>query len=171
MASTALAKNAERLNDDMIAGINSFTDVEAFCESIGQKPVDAAEYIPSLTILRTDEEKKRLIGTPFVILEAQFNDGKYAGNANEGKGFVSLTILLESGDKYIVNDGGTGIRDQMIGIIASRVEAKHPHPNMMILCKRGLSVSEYYRNEVSGDTSRTKPDGDEWKFARTFYLA
>src|SRR5260221_13764104 len=51
-------------------------------------------------------DKSMLCGVPFLIVAVKMNVG-------DNGDFVTLLVLTKSGDRYIVNDGSTGIRDQL----------------------------------------------------------
>jgi hypothetical protein len=70
-------------------------------------------------------KKELLEGVPFVIISTTYRPG-----ANGD--YVSVKCLLESGDVLIINDGGTGICEQLRG------QEKFP-----IFVKGGLRASHY----------------------------
>ncbi len=106
------------------------------------------------------DSKEKLIENQFVILEYHFSQGK------QGE-FVSLLIMArnpvtvngKSVSKLVVNDGSTGIRDQMRMIEERRTENGVPL-NRPIFVENGLRKSTY-TIEVNGEETE----------ATTFYLA
>jgi hypothetical protein len=96
--------------------------------------------------LLSSKEKARLVGVPLLILSWRVNDG------DNGE-FVSLQVVTNS-ERLIVNDGSTGIRDQ-IKALAEEGETR------AIYCKHGLRRSDY---------TYTDPKTKEEKEATTFYL-
>lgn len=59
-------------------------------------------------ITRDVREKESLVGVPFIITGVTFNPGK------NNSDFVSLEITPQDGDPTVINDGGTGIRRQVV---------------------------------------------------------
>lgn len=59
-------------------------------------------------ITRDVTEKEQLVGVPFIITGVKFNPGK------NNSDFVSLEITPQVGDPTVINDGGTGIRRQVV---------------------------------------------------------
>jgi hypothetical protein len=92
------------------------------------------------------KEKGRLVGVPLLVLSWIVRDG-------ENGEYVSLNVITNT-EQLIVNDGSTGIRDQ-IKALAEEGEIR------AIYCKRGLRKSEY---------NYTDPKTKEQKPAVTFYL-
>lgn len=92
------------------------------------------------------EDKGRLVGVPFLLLDWHFSDGDYGQ-------MVSLRLITKAGERYVVNDGSTGIRDQMLEIAAKTDKA--------IFFRKGLRVSNY---------EYTDPKTQEKKPASTYYL-
>lgn len=93
--------------------------------------VDSSDLLASFDVLN-DREKDQLVGKPFLILEWRFNHSeKYDDD------FVSCVVMTEDEHLYIVNDGSTGIREQLRGITA-RTDRQHG-----LVCKKGLRRSDY----------------------------
>lgn len=93
-------------------------------------------------------DKMLLVNRPFVIL-------KYGTHMSEQTGgeFATIHVVTSDGEKWIINDGSTGIKAQLEQI-------KNEHGTVCPLrVPRGLRVSEY---EVVLDGKNQK--------AKTFYL-
>ena len=133
-----LAVQSRFLDDDLRA-ITSFEDAISLLVESGTVATDAAELGNGFTVLAKDD-KRRLVGIPFVILSFDFTPGDF------GADFVSAMIMTKGGEKLIVNDGSSGICAQLRDI-AARMPAGAKHRG--IVCKHGLRASDYtYR--VSG---------------------
>lgn len=107
--------------------------------------ISAAELGTGWTVLATNE-KSRLVGVPLIVLDWQFNDG------DNGE-FVSARVLTKANERLVVNDGSTGICQQLR-------ELEMREETRAIFCKRGLRVSEYEYEDKDGSK---RP-------AKTFYL-
>lgn len=59
------------------------------------------------------EDKNDLVGVPLIILTFSLHDGDYQRDGTQTK-FVSMRVMTKSNRKYIVNDGGTGIAEQLV---------------------------------------------------------
>jgi hypothetical protein len=128
------------------------------------------------------ENKDHLIRVPFVVVGVSFNKG------DQGE-FASLTCIDHENRTIVINDGGTGIRRQMVsylqarGLIdvgttlddsnpldkpfdtwASGDDAAHEGFKIKLLCKRGLRKSDYDAIGEKGDPNH-RPAGT------THYLA
>lgn len=107
-----------RLSDDDLRNIDSFeAAVEAVQGILGAEVVDAAEVLGNgFTIL---EDKDTLIGKPCLFLSWNFNESDTIRREDGSKGvFVSATVVVKVNregavERYIVNDGGTGICAQL----------------------------------------------------------
>lgn len=109
--------------------------------------VDATEAIGTDQFGPILEDKSRLVGVPFILVYWKF----YQGDMGE---FASMGILTQSGDRYIVNDGSTGICAQL------RELTDKQNIDAMVACKHGFRFSDY---------TFTAADGTE-KPARTYYI-
>lgn len=116
---------------------------------------DFADYGTGFVVL-DKRGKDRLVGTPFVILEWRFVDSK------QFKGeFVSLLVITEGNEKFIVNDGSTGICKQLRAVTDDRIKAGRSNPQVGLAVKAGLRRSDY---------ETVDSDGEELS-ASTYYLA
>lgn len=95
------------------------------------------------------EDKMRLLDKPFIIVKY----GRHTSDKNGGE-FSTLHVVTDDREKWIVNDGSTGIHAQM-----SELKDKLGHV-CPLRVPRGLRVSEYDYEDGKGNKSR----------ARTFYL-
>jgi hypothetical protein len=116
------------------------------------------------------------VDVPFIILEARESEGDYTRDGQPTT-FVSLTVVCDDrkgGGKFIVNDGGTGIRDQIVGYWKNNpdtcgvTEDGMRYSTTPFLVRGGLVQSTYYRDPNSGAISRKPRDG--YDPAETYYL-
>jgi len=161
MSDKAIEKPISRIGDDELHEIKSFQD--AF-DLLGADfaPEDYSEAYGTGFIVLSD--KSRLEGVSFVIVEWRFSDGKY-GEESE---FASLVVVTEPGEKFIVNDGSTGIKDQLKKVTQMRVErgASPEQAHRGLLVRGGLNKSEYEYESTNAKTGKT-----EMLPATTYYLA
>ena len=104
----------------------------------------AAELGDGYEILRK-EDKGRLVGVPFILQDWHLYDGDF-GPA------VSLRLMTKAGERYIINDGSTGIRDQLLNM------------------KDTLKAIYFIHGLRRSDYEYTDPKTQEKKQAVTFYL-
>lgn len=86
--------------------------------------------------------KNRLVGVPMLLLKWEFHKGVGAGGE-----FVSAYVLTQTKERYIINDGGTGIHDQL------KAYTERTGRNAMLQCERGLSRSDYDHPEFGPSTT------------------
>jgi hypothetical protein len=100
-------------------------------------------------------DKETLIGVPFMIADTRFYWSEKYDNP-----VVSLMVLTKDNEKLVINDGSTGIMEQV------RVMLQASGRKSGILCSNGLRKSEY-TVEVHD------PFEDETKTiqAATYYIA
>lgn len=134
-----------------LATINSFADLEkALAGRDDVAIVDASEFGTGYTLLK-EEEKRRLVGVKFAML-----DYKIVPDGDFGT-FVALTVLTAAGDKFIVIDGSTGIKDQIV----NEIDPGNGGKPAVIMFAKGLRASDYsyYDEKLEKDVPAT-----------TFYL-
>lgn len=122
----------------------TFSDISKALYEAGDV-VPMSEFGDGFALLDKNE-KGRLVGVPFIILDWNFWEGDF-GEA------VTLKVITNANEKFRVNDGSTGIRDQMKAI-AEKGEQR------AIYVKKGLRRSDYEYQDKDGSK---KP-------ATTFYL-
>lgn len=133
--------------DDDLGNIRSFEDAAKLFNDASVEIVSTDEFGDGFVVLPTNE-KNRLCNVPFFIMNTKFSDG-------DNGLFVTLHVVTKAGEKLIVNDGSTGIRDQMIAIVRKG-------RSQGLYCPRGLSESKYTYDD---------PNTGEKKNATTYYLA
>lgn len=151
MADTKAKELAKISDEETLAGITSLDDAFKALASAGINVTEAKELGTGFQILK---EKDQLVGVPFLVLMMQFNSSDKFDKDGE---FVSLHVITEKGDKWIVNDGSTGIMAQC------QRYAKAGHSAGLIF-REGLTRSDY--------TKTVTVDGKEKEIsATTYYLS
>lgn len=174
MSTDTAAKSTEITNprsyytDDILAGVTSFADALALAGSLGVPNESMDDYGTGFKVLST-KDKTKLVGVDFIVLEFAF----YPGNHGD-EPFVSATIVTKHDEKLILNDGSTGIRDQLLNVAKQRAAKGHPKPHGPLAVLGGLTQTSYFFNANTKETSNKIPDGaksSDWSPASTFYLA
>jgi len=132
--------------DETLSGIKSFEDALQVLKDAGVGVVSYAEEFGTGFDILPDRNKDTLVGNPFVIVNVRFSEGDHGE-------FVSLHVVTKSGEKWIVNDGSTGIYAQ----------CKSARKNLAgAFMDKGLRRSDYdYVNVKTGEKTA----------AKTYYLA
>lgn len=124
------SRDESSLSSDDFASIQSFEDATRLInEKLGGVVADVTELGDGFSVL---DNKETLIGVPFIALQSVFRVGDYGP-------YVSMHIVTQDGRKFILNDGGTGIRDQISMLWERKPETK----NRPIVCRKGLRKSTY----------------------------
>ena len=139
--------------DADLAALDSFQSVLDSFNSLGLVPETMADYGTGFEICKN---KDRLIDTDLVIVEWRFNVSEVG---SEGA-FVSAAVVTKNGEKWILNDGGSGIYQQLRMVTDQRNRAGHAHPQAALMVKNGLTKSEY---TYEGEKGKRTP-------AVTYYL-
>lgn len=145
-------KQPRLFTDETLAAIDSFDAVLALVQSQGLATANASDLGNGFVLL-ANKDKPKLVGVSFVILDWRFNDGDHGE-------FVSMMVLTKDGKKYIVNDGSSGIYENM-----KTLTRKLNDGRAVTYVPKGLTQSDYFFDE-------TQPDGTvKRKPATTFYLS
>ena len=142
------------ISDETLSEIKSFSDAFSVLEKAGIVAENFADYGSGFVVLDT-KDKARLCGVPFYIIDWRFNTG-------DNGLFVSAAIITKTDEKLILNDGSTGIRDQLRKITEQRIARGVPEPQKGLLVENGLTESRY--NYTDPKTGESRP-------AVTYYLA
>lgn len=133
-------------DDDVLSSIDGYAQAVALAKSDSStgELESFADYGNGFTVLPTDE-KARLVKVPFVALAWAFHDG------DNGE-FVSVTIVTKTGEKLILNDGSTGIRDQLRKVTDKRTArgADEVKATAGLVCPNGLRRSDYEYHDANG---------------------
>ena len=138
-------------SDETVAAVKTLDDALKMLTEDGHAVESISEYGSGTEIVI---DKRTLIGKPFAIVEWRFHEGTFGG-------FVSALLVTERGEKLVLNDGSAGIYRQLVGVTAARTDRGVVAPQVGLLCKKGLRVSEY---EYDNGNGKMTP-------ASTFYLA
>ncbi|MCA9340351.1 MAG: hypothetical protein KDA17_05545 [Candidatus Saccharibacteria bacterium] len=157
-AATDVVKADSYFTESDLTAIKSFNDVGAFLKQEGILTDSLKDYGNGFEVL---DNKASLIDVTFVILDYRFSKG------DNGE-FVSLTVVTKDNRKLIVNDGSTGVRDQIKAIAQQRLERGIPDKRP-IMVEHGLKGSTYQRNDADGN-KMFNDDGSPM-MATTYYLA
>lgn len=115
-----------------------------------------AEVAKSDVTVLNQDDKDQLIGKPFIIVSVKVNQGNFGP-------FVTLTCLGKGNEKFVINDGSTGIADQMADLV------RRFGPEKPIYVPNGLRRSDYF---VDNDTQAISKDPRPNSFKQsTYYLA
>lgn len=140
-----VAETTSHIDEATLASLKSIADVRSMFESAGMPIRVVSDYGTGFTIL---EDKDKLCGVPFLIVDARFSLGDFGQ-------FVSLTVMTNQEEKWIVNDGSTGICDQVEALV------KQVGTVQGMLVTHGLRRSDY---------DYTEPKTGNKVPATTYYL-
>lgn len=100
------------------------------------------------------DDKTKLLGIPFVVVRYAVNESTKVTRDGKPALFSTIYLITGSGEKFIINDGSTGIHAQCQEILAQRGKLSG------LYVPKGLRVSTYEYND-NGTTTE----------ASTFYFA
>ncbi len=116
----------------------------------------------------TEDDKRRLVGVPLVLLEWKWRDGDF------GKDYCSiLAVALNANGtstKWVINDGGTGIAEDL-----KAYEGRTGRTGGLSVPK-GLRVSDYFTDALTnlpisrGQLAEYHATGRKTGKGHTFYL-
>lgn len=130
-----------------LSDIGSFDDALKLArEMYGEAAVVAAADVIG-DGFRLLDNKDQLIEVPFLALAWDFHQGDHGE-------FVSVKVVTRDGLKFVLNDGSTGIRDQLMQYSADKSQYGG------LFCMKGLRRSDYTFEDENG----------EEKAARTYYI-
>lgn len=161
----ALASLQQFADDQDLRSIQSYDDAMQLAEALNETVMDITEELGSGFALLQDKDK--LIKSPFVIIQWRFTAGDFGG-------FVSAAVVTKGGDKFIINDGSTGIMAQLM-----ELSQKHKRFGGLRV-QMGLRKSEYptcpecgkpmSRDEIICSNDKCMYEGDKRGQGETFYL-
>lgn len=134
---------AEGFTTEDLRGIDSFESALSLVTGTLGAPVLASEELGDGFALLTD--KDRLIGQAMIILQFAFHESDKGTNGE----FVSMHVVTRGGEKFIVNDGGSGIYAQLRDYVNTHPGA----PLGGILVAKGLRRSDYIHPEHGASTT------------------
>jgi hypothetical protein len=154
---------ASLYSEDELRGLSDWDQAMRLAMSVtGEAPIMASEEMgDGFQLIDSERGKATLIDVPFVLLEWTFRDGDFGT-------YVSCRGMTKEGRKFILNDGSTGIAEQL----AKLTKDNNGRMSNLVVGK-GLRVSEY-PTDVNGqplDKKTAKEFPDQVKgTGRTFYL-
>lgn len=147
----AAEANKAIVSDEAWGNLSSIGDAMKYLSELGAVPESIADYGSGLTVV---EDKDTLVKRAFFIVEWSFREGDHGD-------YVSALIITGAGEKLVLNDGSTGIRDQLRAVTNKRVADGKPFPQQGIAVPNGLRASHYTYTDEKG----------EQKPATTYYLS
>lgn len=151
-ASTEIESQWKQFSTEELKSLQSFEDVEALFASREQEIVSASEELGDGFALI--DNKSILEKRPVMFVSWSFSDGDFAEE------FVSARVMcrLDNGTvgKFVINDGGSGIRKQL-----REYSDSHKGDQGGLFAAKGLRVSEY---------DYTDPDTGKVSKAETWYI-
>ena len=161
MTTSTIAK-VTTFNDENLAAITGFKHAAEMLLAAGVPVESISDYGTGFKLT----DSKKLVGIPLLILQWRFNAGAFGPD-----GFVSVEAVTKHDEKVIFNDGSTGIRDKLKQVTADREKKGQSHTQAGLIVENGLTASEFFYNDQTGEISRVAMSGDEWKPATTYYLS
>lgn len=154
------------------------TEALAFLESRGTKAEKSfAELVQGTAVVegRTLRDKATLIGVPHIITGVSFRPV----DAKNKRDFVSVEATDVNDLAIVYNDGGTGIRRQIVAYLQAAGQLPQDmNPDDMIAANGAESVSFEFSNDGTGIPTLAVPRGlresdyeSDYGPARTYYLA
>lgn len=129
------------VSDAVLSEISSFDDAMRVVNDVfGGNIVEADKELGTgFSVL---DNKNVLIGVPFIAVKIDQHTGDHGL-------FTSLHVVTAEGRKYIVNDGSTGIHDQIVELY----KRKPAMVGMPLMVRRGLRRSDYQHPEHGPSTT------------------
>lgn len=147
------ALNIVKIDDYTLRAWQNVADAMAEFESSGMEVYVANEVIGSgYNVI----DKKELINRGFLLVNWRFTQSA------TGVYVVATGLTTDNpAVRFIITDGSTGLREQLMNETRRRINARITHINAGLLVPRGLVVSEYDTENEQGEPIK----------ARTYYLS
>lgn len=96
-------------------------------------------------------QKERLVGITFLIIQFEFKVGKYDAS------FVDCHIVTTNNEKLILRDSSQGIHEQLKLLLAQRIRSHRHRPHQGVYVRKGLRYTDNPYVNANGEsmTSRT----------------
>lgn len=150
-------RRRDQLARDMRA--MSFSEARDAARQTGTGLVNAADAGIGYKLIEHADDKDFLVGVELMVLPG------WTVNPSEkmkGKFFTSAYIKtavpvpqLEGGTEFILNDGSSGIAQQLAELRERCIQQDIPDPS--IYCKKGLKKSEYEVTDIKIDEATGEP--------------
>ena len=138
----------EKINKLSDATLNSLKTVDDAVRALGVTDQSDLDWNDSQWILL--EDKAKLVGKKFLAVQWKFHQSKEYLNSE----FVSVYLItadtIDGENTFVINDGSTGICQQLRNLTDTRLDAGHKTPYSGALVKGGLKLSEYDRTDEKG---------------------
>jgi hypothetical protein len=133
------------VSNAQLKAVNDFEDALALVKEVyGESAVELASEALGDGFALTDN-KEQFVGVPMVFVKWVFSPGTYVDQkTGEKRGFVSCRVATPGG-KFIINDGSTGLFEQL-----KQYTADHEGQQGGLVAQKGLRVSRY-SNEFTTD--------------------
>lgn len=138
----------ETFTDKELRSVGSFDDALALIQREYGDVVSVTEHLGNGFALLQRDQKAKLVDVPFLILHIRFSEGDYSDD-----GFVTMAVVTGKGERFILNDGSTGIRDQLFELVAN-----NPGRYGGYQVPGGLRVSVY---DTCFGCGKPRPDAQE----------
>lgn len=155
----------EGFTDDELRRVTSFEDAFKLAQQVYGEVSDVSEELGNGFTLISN--KGKLVGVPFIVLSCGFNEGDYGD-------YVTVAAVTKSGDKYIFNDGSSGVFSQMFELVRTLRRTggfvvpgglRDNEYDTCTNCNRGRPKAvKVCKHEGCGDTSEKRAS------ATTYYL-
>lgn len=128
--------------------LNSLNTVDDAIKALGATSIDDLAWDSSpYSVL---DDKSKLVGKKFLAVQWTFRESKeYLGSE-----YVSVNIItsdtIDGQTHFVLNDGSTGICQQLRSLTNKREADGHATPQGGALIKGGLHLSEYDRTDDKG---------------------
>lgn len=138
---TEVATTSPQVSDAALADIATFEDALAVINDVFAGAVIQAdkELGTGFALLN---DKAILIGVPFVAVKIDEHESDISA---EGK-FVTLHVVTQAGQKFILNDGSTGIFAQVQELWRRKPELR----GLPMMVRHGLRRSDYTYTDSEG---------------------
>ena len=156
MSDGELAGKLKTLSDDAALAIRSVDDLMAAVAAEygnGVEMLDVADVVGDGFVLLDRSQKDRLVSVPFVIVDWRFIDSDKFQRDGKPLSFATIRVITDSGQKFRINDGSTGIYQQL------KTVTERTGRNQLMKVAGGLTRSDY-EVEIDGVVST----------AQTYYL-
>lgn len=144
----------ETFTNDQLREIGSFADLAKLINETGIDRTDISDVLGDGFELLSTPEKNQLVDRPFAIVSWAFSVG------DQGE-FVTLHCITKDDRKVIINDGSTGIHDQVKALHAAGVTP-------VVFVPKGLRRSDYVRKDEFN--APILDDQGREQHATTYYL-
>lgn len=125
-----LSKVNGQLSDVDLRGIQDYEDAQSLINDEYGGTVDISDVLGNGFSVLPNSEKSKLVGKGFAIVGWSFNPGDFGP-------FVSAIIVTQDGGKFRINDGSTGVYQQLL-------DFSNEHKRFGgITVPHGLRVSQY----------------------------